>query len=553
MVGASESANTKKTSRSNTPVDIKVVPVGPSQETVDQIKLRVERSSLVQKELRSSNYRLITFKYLETNEKGTNGVFAPERFRATFYDYTNERTIVADGNLATPEAVRVFEDAEKPSKVSEEEFEYATRLLQQSPEFGASLKSGHLRVYRPMPPVTISAAGERIVNIGLESVGSSAQNQIVGVSFKRDAIVRYANNAPPTSKAIPESCGIPGSPGSTTGAAGQYQLTVARNGTTLWEMLVLRPGASSGVNGSGVEVRDVRYRGKSVLKRGHVPILNVEYARGECGPYRDWQDEEGSFQAPEAGATNPAPGIRILAPGQIATTALETGSDVGNFRGVAIYTQNNETVMVSEMNAGWYRYIMEWRFADDGTIRPRYGFGATNNSCVCYVHNHHAYWRFDFDIVQPNNKIFQIERGRKFLAPVRNEMTTLRNYQTNKSLLIQNASGDEAYMLTPNVTDGKADTYGVSDLWVLRYKSVEGGSSRQNEIDDGITCVTCANSYIQINPFVNGESVENQDSVVWYGTHFIHSDGQNLLDPDRNGLVLSGSHVVGPDIHPVRW
>ena len=36
-------------------------------------------------------------------------------------------------------------------------------------------------------------------------------------------------------------------------------------------------------------------------------------------------------------------------------------------RSVAIYQQNvglgNELVMVSEMNAGWYRYIMEWRYS----------------------------------------------------------------------------------------------------------------------------------------------------------------------------------------------
>jgi hypothetical protein len=84
---------------------------------------------------------------------------------------------------------------------------------------------------------------------------------------------------------------------------------------------------------------------------------------------------------------------------------------------------------------------------------------------------------------------------------------------------------------------------------------VVGGTPVQNEIDDGETCVNCTNTTapIRINPFINGESVVDQDVVVWYGAHFIHNDGQNLLDPDRYGLVLSGSHVVGPDIRPVRW
>ena len=214
-----------------------------------------------------------------------------------------------------------------------------------------------------------------------------------------------------------------------------------------------------------------------------------------------------------------------------------------------------EVVLITELQAGWYRYIHEWRFAPDGTIRPRYGFGATNNSCVCDVHNHHAYWRFDFDIVQPNNKVFQVERGRKFLRPIETEMSGNKNHQLKRSLLIQNAAGDEAYMLSPNLSDGVVDTYGVNDFWVLQYKNVVGGTNVQNEIDDGETCVNCTNATgaIHINSFLNAESTVNQDVVVWYGAHFIHNDGANLLDPDRYSNVLSGSHVVGPDLRPVRW
>jgi len=207
------------------------------------------------------------------------------------------------------------------------------------------------------------------------------------------------------------------------------------------------------------------------------------------------------------------------------------------------------------MDADWYRYIMEWRFAADGTIRPRFGFGATSNGCVCNVHTHHAFWRLDFDIVNPTNKVFQVERGRKFLQPLTTEFTRLKRLQTNRSLLIQNSSGDEAYMLVPNKTDGVADSYGKSDMWVLRYKNVPGGTPFQNELDDGYTGVVGseANTSIRIDQFINGESIVNQDVVVWYGTHFVHADGANLLNPDRSPTILSGTHVVGPDIRPVRW
>ncbi|MEP6925091.1 MAG: hypothetical protein ABI954_11550, partial [Pyrinomonadaceae bacterium] len=69
------------------------------------------------------------------------------------------------------------------------------------------------------------------------------------------------------------------------------------------------------------------------------------------------------------------------------------------------------------------------------------------------------------------------------------------------------------------------------------------------ELDDPNTSTA-----INLNPWINNESLVNQDLVVWYGAHYVHSDGSNLLNPDRSGkFVISGSHVVGPDIRPIRW
>jgi hypothetical protein len=184
--------------------------------------------------------------------------------------------------------------------------------------------------------------------------------------------------------------------------AGQFQVTIPQaDGSPLWSFLVIRPSASSGTNASGVELRNVRYRGKLVLFQAHAPILNVQYDGNACGPFRDWLFEESWVQAD---GTNVAPGIRrSQAPAQ---TILESGTDSGNFRGVAIYRQGRETVLVSELQAGWYRYVSRWRFHDNGTIRPRFGFSAVQDSCVCNVHHHHVYWRFDFDIgTTENNEV----------------------------------------------------------------------------------------------------------------------------------------------------
>lgn len=556
--GGGETAGAKRKTRKDAQVEIKVTPVGLQQDALERIKRQVLTSPAMQKELGGTTFYFISLDYLETGGKKAETAL-PEKFRATFYDYTNQRAVVAEGLINAPASARVYEDTMQPPDVSEEEFAAAAKLIEQNPAFAAAAKSQKAMFYRPMPPVTISESGERLVNVGVESRDAAIKAEIVSVNIKRSALVRYASAAPPTSNAVPTACGIPNAFGQSTenGRPGQSQVDVIINGVTLWNFMAIRPSASSGTRKSGIEIRDVKYRGKSVLKRGHAPVLNVEYVPNVCGPYRDWQWQEDEFVAPAQTTPDPADGVRVLAAGQVATTSLDTGNDAGNFRGIAIYRQNNETILISEMQAGWYRYLMEWRFDDNGTIRPRYGFGAVENSCVCNPHNHHVYWRFDFDVVTSKNKVFVAERGRKFMQPVTTEMTTLRNYQTNKSLLVQNSGGGEAYMLVPNLTDGKADNFSRSDFWVLKYKNVDGGTALQNEIDDGVNCSSvnqiCPDMRININPFVNGESVDNEDVVVWYGAHFLHNDSQNLIDPNRSGLALSGSHVVGPDIRPVRW
>ena len=142
-----------------------------------------------------------------------------------------------------------------------------------------------------------------------------------------------------------------------------------------------------------------------MLFHGHVPILNVEYgsegrAIGGGPTYRDWQTPETPF---EANGTNVAPGF-VLCPTP-ACTIIDNGTDLGNFAGVAIYVDGQEVVLVSEMQAGWYRYITEWRLHSNGTIRPRFGFAGTENRCTCNLHTHHVYWRLDFDIRTPSHNV----------------------------------------------------------------------------------------------------------------------------------------------------
>lgn len=549
----------RRSKRAEKKLNITVVPWGPTQADVDSAKRRVDQSDGVRRQLSGSKFRQVGFEYLyDTAETKNQASRPPTRFRVVYYNYSTDMALFAEGDFAGSWAITTQWVNAVPG-IGDEEIAAAYRIIEQDAAYSALKRAKKIEFYEAMPPTTV-VDGERLVNIGIRNP-EAGEDRIVGVSFKNDKVVSYTNNAPPMSAASPDACGIVNAGQSPTGQglAGQATLTVNEVGTgnPLWEMLVLRPSASSGADfeKSGLEIRDVKYRGKSVLKRGHVPILNVNYV-SSCGPFRDWQYSEGFFNAPSAGATDPAAGIRILAPGQVATTSVETRNDTGNFRGVAIYTQDvglgPEVVLVTEMEAGWYRYVMEWRFSPDGTIRPRYGFGSTANGCVCVQRTHHVYWRFDFDIVGATNKVYQLDRGRRFLSLIETEAQIFKSVQKSRSLLIQNSSGDEAYQLVPGTNDGTVlnatgdlvDAFGLGDFWVMQFK---GTAASPNELDDpGSTAAA------NLTPFLNGESVLNQDVVVWYAGHQVRQDDLSR-NASRSPEVITGVHIVGPVLRPVRW
>ncbi|CAA9466023.1 MAG: hypothetical protein AVDCRST_MAG65-292, partial [uncultured Solirubrobacteraceae bacterium] len=362
-------------------------------------------------------------------------------------------------------------------------------------------------------------------------------HEIVGVHLGRREILRFPGGAPATARAARARCGLPDADQrTTTTRAGAARITVTRDGETLWRLIAVRPAASSGAQGSGVELRGVSYRGRRVLRRAHVPILNVRYDGNACGPFRDWQNEEGRFQAQ---GSAPAPGFRLCpAP---ATTILESGEDRGNFAGVAVFVDGDEVELVSELEAGWYRYVSRWRLHADGTIRARFGFGAVDNSCVCVTHHHHTYWRFDFDIagaaddtvLEHNDPPLPGHSGN--WHTLRHEIRRKRNAGRKRRWRIRNRGSGEGYVLIPGADDGEADNYGVGDFWALRHRSSQIDDTAAGEFD----------TRAHLDSFVNGDAIVGTNVVVWYAAHFRHEVGHQHAD--------DASHIVGPTLRPDRW
>lgn len=532
---------------------LKFEPRGPEQSALDELGRALLQVPAVREQVGRARHRLLSLELVDDDPetKSARVPKAPERFRATIYDYTNNRTVRAEGRLDSPKSLAVEVSGDQPLPTNEE-FEEAVRVLTGEQTFGPSLREQQLRPYRPMPPlVGVSHPDgrvERTVAVGLSSVGADARHEIVGVNLRERAVGRFERGAPDSSMAGPTTCGQPfaGQQTATRGTAGQVWVTVTQGGKVIWKFLVVRPAASSGTRGSGVELRFVDYKGKRVLYRAHVPILNVKYDNDACGPYRDWQYEEGMIQATGADV---APGFRLCP--TPATTILDTGSDAGNFLGVGIYVKGQEVVLVSEMEAGWYRYVSMWRLHTDGTIRPRFGFSAVDSSsCVCNRHHHHVYWRFDFDIRTPGNNIVREFNdppiiGNSKWHTKQFEIRRPRDPSHNRKWRVENSQTGEAYDIVPGPEDGQAATspdapYPRGDVWILRY--------RGTELDDGVDCTTggggCTTE-ADLDKFVNGESVNNQDVVIWYAGHVTHDVAHE--PPGSFG------HIVGPDLKLVKW
>jgi hypothetical protein len=520
-------------------VAVDVVPSGPKQAAIARIA-RGLTSEWLRRDTAGADLRLLSLRAL--GEEGKDRGVAAERFVAQVYDYTNNRTLCVCGRVDQPESANVEEMATQPLP-NEEEFAAAVDILANHSDAASGLRSGELVAYPAMPPLvqveTPDGRVERTLTVGLVGSGERAEHRLVAVNMIRREVLR---NVDGLGLALPnaDNCGpTPGGQCSDTGSSGRVSVVVTKGGTTLWQFNAIRPAASSGTNGSGIELRGVRYRGRQVLYQAHVPILNIQYfsdgIRGGCGPtYRDWQNQETCFQA---NGTDVAPGFRLCP--SPAKTIIESGSDAGNFRGVAIFVQGQEVVLVSELSAGWYRYISMWRFHSDGTIRPRFGFAAANNPCTCKDHHHHAYWRLDFDIRTAGNNVVEeynnpILVGSSNWHTKRYEIRRPRDASRNRHWRVRNLHTNEGYRLIPGADDGSADVYGVGDFWVVRYH----GSP---EYDDGQGFTTDPSlSKAHIDKFVNGEVAEDRDVVVWYAAHFRHTPGH-------------AAHYIGPDLKPFNW
>ncbi|MFI9550353.1 hypothetical protein [Nonomuraea endophytica] len=455
-------------------------------------------------------------------------------FRAGVFDPVGNRGLELSGTLDRLDHTEVRPTAARPEP-SREELAAAAAVLRAHPAFPAG---EDVVVYRPMPPLADldnpDGTTTRRPALGLytPSDPTGLRHRIVAVDVHARTVdwtpaginVRMHHDCEDT---VPEEVDAL----TDRGGPDQVRVRVVRGESELWNLIVVRPRASSPQDGagSGVELRNVRYKGRLLLRQAHVPILNVEYEEGTT--FRDGVSFETRFSA--AGSDPVGWGWRLCtAPPR--TIIERPSTDAGNFQGVAFHHDGEQLRIVSELAAGWYRYASDWRLGDDGTIRPRFGFAATRNPMTCKVHRHHAYWRFDFDIDGAENDVVeQINETGSIIpepAPIIRETSRKRRHPALYWQVRDKSSG-RGLQLHPGPFDGTADAFGISDLWFLRH--------HPGELYDGDPD---PRNRAMLNRFVNGESINGANLVIWYAGHYYHD--QAHPQPHQGELI-------GPELIPI--
>ena len=299
----------------------------------------------------------------------------------------------------------------------------------------------------------------------------------------------------------------------------------------VWSLCWVSPDESSGIDGSGIELRDVSYKGNLVLRRAGLPLLNVQYDPGGCGAYRDWQHTLMDFEA-----DNPVgpPGSRYAEPSSAPRTMCDhPGTDAGSFQGVAVWKTAEQLLLTTQLQAGPYRYTEKWIFGLDGSIGAKIAFTSRFDPCNAKPHFHHAYWRFDFGRNVSEELQPQSPRGVPRWQRFRKETSRRSNPLNGGLWRVRSPFMLRGYEIASPPDNGVADAWAVADLWVL--------AAHDDELDDGGAGSGPFGSAIQLGRYLDEESVDGANVVLWLHATDRH-DGSTRC------------HFVGPELRPIgKW
>ena len=328
----------------------------------------------------------------------------------------------------------------------------------------------------------------------------------------------------------------------------------------VWELCWVAYGNSSGPRGSGLELRNVHYNGRLVLKRAHSPLLFAEYTSSTC--YRDWKDEGGPFVAEPAVRNQLGTSVAFNATTSCDRSAQPVtsygacpfqlpGRSSGDcFTGVAIEEGGDHVTMTASYSAAWYFYTSRFTFNADGSFDPQFGFGNRDGTGNGTTHWHHNYWRLDFDIEGAANDVIQqdgITQAIEFKT-LRCSPATPGHCGAERRWQVKDTVTSRGFELDPGdgdyVTPTNQSNRGFHnfDVFGTVYNAGEYGDLADNSLGD------CAmiDSNLADGGDLDGPTGEGTDVVLYYrgGVRDKTADGNGPQD----SMVCKR---VGPKFRPI--
>lgn len=234
-------------------------------------------------------------------------------------------------------------------------------------------------------------------------------------------------------------------------------------------------------------------------------------------------------------------------------------------------TQSLNLFSVSQVGA--YAYIVSWTFYANGAMEP--GVGATgalqrssentelpfgrvlqgDPDTLWLSHTHNYYWRLDFDLGQSaTDDVFA--ETRYALAADGTRSRQVEIYATEQARQIDpeqqavweirdNAEPDSAaYLIEPvrsghHFQRGDIEPYSEYDFFVTVANDCERFASQNARFNPD-----CLNNVLQ---YVDGQSIENQDLVMWHRVSFHHvprSEDQRHMHTHWDGFVMEPRNIL---------
>ncbi|MFD0690255.1 copper amine oxidase [Actinomadura fibrosa] len=215
--------------------------------------------------------------------------------------------------------------------------------------------------------------------------------------------------------------------------------------------------------------------------------------------------------------------------------------------------QSQELVLFGVFEVGWYNYVLEYRFSDDGQITSR--LGATGSLVSGYTrpehgwpigrgntrhspnHSHNAFWRADFDLAGPGGeKVEQFD-----FAGEGTLKRTIRRKTLTKEAEARLSPSRFWRVVDPTVrnADGHPISWQVDGIASSQFRGPASAEEQFTRSDVYVTqrkaCERLAAGNEQrgcrkrVDQFVDGQTLT--DPVLWVGVDFHHVPRDEDEDP----------------------